>query len=259
MTRMPAIFLAHGNPMNALTVNPYTQAWAAIGQLLPRPKAILAISAHWYIPETAVTANDFPPTIHDFGGFPQALFDVQYPAPGSRELARHVQQLLSPTAVGLDESWGLDHGTWSLLCHVFPETNVPVIQLSLDKTQPPPFHYGLGKRLQPLRDEGVLILGSGNIVHNLATYNWGNPAVQPYDWAKRFEENIKNLITQGQDDALIDYAALGADALLSVPTPEHYLPLLVVLGLRDKSDEISFPVQGMEGGSISMLSVAVGI
>lgn len=255
---IPALFLGHGNPMNALARNAYTRAWADLGRLMPRPKAVLAVSAHWYLRGTAVTAHAEPPTIHDFGGFPRELYQVQYPAPGSPALARRVQELLAPVTVPLDESWGLDHGTWSVLCHVFPEANVPVVQLAIDATGSPAFHYDLGRRLSALREEGVLILGSGNVVHNLAAYAWGRAGVEPSDWAVRFESTVRERIQAGEDASLIDYGALGPDAGLSIPTPDHYLPLLYVLGARRPSDTAAFPVEGVEGGSISMLSVRLG-
>ena len=255
---MPAIFFGHGNPMNALLKNGYTEGWANIGRRLPRPKAVLSISAHWYFPATAVTANLAPPTIHDFGGFPRELYEVQYPAPGSPELAERVQSLLAPIEVGLDERWGLDHGTWSVLCHVFPRADIPVVQLSLDKTQPPGFHYEIGSRLAPLRDEGVLVIGSGNVVHNLHTYAWGRHLVKPFDWAVRFERLVRESLLAGDDRPLIAYESLGQDATLSTPTPEHYLPLLYVAALRRAGEPVSFPVEGVDGGSVSMLTVQVG-
>ncbi|MBC7911509.1 MAG: 4,5-DOPA dioxygenase extradiol [Pyrinomonadaceae bacterium] len=255
---MPAIFFGHGNPMNALLKNAYTEAWRNIGTQMPRPKAILAISAHWYLPATLVTAESAPRTIHDFGGFPPELHRVEYPAPGSPELAKRVQALLAPVAVELDESWGLDHGTWSVLCHVFPQADIPVVQLSIDETQPPDFHYEMGKRLAPLRDEGVLILGSGNLVHNLHTYAWGSHRVEPFDWAVRFEEQARTLLLDGNHAPLIAYEALGRDAMLSVPTPEHYLPLLYVIAARREGEQISFPVEGVDGGSVSMLTIQIG-
>jgi 4,5-DOPA dioxygenase extradiol len=256
--RMPAIFLGHGNPMNALAKNPYTEAWASVGASIPRPRAILSISAHWFVPVTAVTAMTTPRTIHDFGGFPSQLYEVQYPAPGDPELADHVRQQLAPLQVVLDQSWGLDHGTWSVLCHVFPSAEIPVIQLSIDERQPPRFHYDIGTRLRPLRDEGILVLGSGDIVHNLHTYAWGSRPIEPYDWALRFEAKARELMLSGEHAPLIDYASLGADAVLSVPTPEHYLPLLYVLGAAMEGERITFPVAGVDGGSVSMLSVQVG-
>lgn len=255
---MPAIFLGHGNPMNALARNAYTEAWAAIGASVPRPTAVLAISAHWYIPATSVTDGLRPRTLHDFGGFPAELSRFQYPAPGSPELARQVRELLAPLDVDLDGRWGLDHGTWSVLCHVFPKADIPVVQLSMDETKPPQFHYDLGRRLAPLREKGVLIVGSGNIVHNLHTYAWGRQAVEPFDWAVRFEKRARELLAAGDDASLIAYDKMGRDAMLSVPTPDHYLPLLYVLGARDKSEPARFPVEGFDGGSISMLAIRFG-
>lgn len=255
---MPAIFFGHGNPMNALMRNDYTEGWAAIGAEIPRPKAVLCVSAHWYLPGTLVTAMSAPRTIHDFGGFPQELYEVKYPAPGDPELARRIQVLLAPTHVGLDTRWGLDHGTWSVLCHLFPEADVPVVQLSIDETQPPEFHYEVGKRLADLRDEGVLVMGSGNLVHNLHTYAWGRQTVAPLDWAVRFEEQAREMLLSGDDAPLIGYETLGRDARLSAPTPDHYLPLLYVLGLRREGDQVSFPVEGFDGGSVSMLTVQIG-
>jgi len=256
--QMPTIFLGHGNPMNALAKNSYTEGWAAIGKSIPRPRAVLAVSAHWYIPACAVTVHSAPPTIHDFGGFPQELYEVNYPAPGSPELARRVQHLLSPVSVALDQNWGLDHGTWSVLTHVFPNADIPVVQLSIDWSQPPSFHYELGKRLTAMREEGVLVIGSGNLVHNLHSYAWGKEGVQPFDWAVRFEQQVRELLLNKDDARLVAYEELGRDAMLSIPTPDHFLPLLYVLGLRREQDQISFPVQGVDGGSVSMLAIQIG-
>lgn len=255
---MPTLFLGHGNPMNALAKNLYSEGWAAIGAALPRPQAVLAISAHWYIPGCGVTVNPLPRTIHDFGGFPPELYAVQYPAPGSPELARRVKDLLAPVPVKLDDSWGLDHGTWSVLTHVFPQADIPVVQLAIDERQPPLYHYELGKRLAPLREEGVLIVGSGNLVHNLHSYAWGRAGVDAYDWAMRFEKRVRELLCAGDDAPLVAYEGLGRDALLSIPTPDHYLPLLYILGLRRPEDAITFPVEGVDGGSVSMLAVRLG-
>lgn len=256
--RLPAFFLGHGNPMNALLSNGYTEAWSRIGQQVPTPKAILAISAHWYVPGTGVTVSTAPRTIHDFGGFPQALYQVRYPAPGDPELARRVQKLLAPVEVVLDETWGLDHGTWAVLCHVYPEANIPIVQLSIDETQPASFHYEVGRRLAPLREEGVLIVGSGNLVHNLHAFAWGRHTPDPYDWAVRFETAARQLMLARDHKELVQYEALGNDAMLSVPTPDHYLPLLYVLGTQQEREGIAFPVEGIDGGSVSMLSVQVG-
>ena len=255
---LPTLFFGHGNPMNAITENGYTAAWRRIGESTPRPKAILAISAHWFVPGTGVTLSTAPRTIHDFGGFPAELYQVQYPAPGDPALARRIQRLLSPLDVRSDHSWGLDHGTWSVLRHLYPAADIPVVQLSIDETQPAAFHFAMGKKLAPLREEGVLIIGSGNLVHNLHAYAWGEHARDPYDWAVRFETAARQLMLAGDLEPLVDYERLGPDAVLSVPTPDHYLPLLYVLGARQQDEPIRFPVQGVEGGSISMLAVQVG-
>ena len=255
---MPAIFFGHGNPMNAISDNVYSRGWAAVGAAVPRPEAVLCISAHWYLPATLVTAMPAPQTIHDFGGFPRQLFEVEYPAPGSPDLARRVQALLSPTQVGLDDRWGLDHGTWSVLYHVFPKADVPVVQLSIDETQPAAFHYDLARRLGPLRDEGVLIVGSGNLVHNLHAYAWGQQRVEPYDWAARFDQQARALLGAGDHAPLIAYETLGRDALLSIPTPDHYVPLLYIIALQGNDDAVSYPVEGFDGGSISMTAVRIG-
>jgi len=258
MPALPAIFFGHGNPMNALLDNEYTRCWSAIGQSIAKPKAILSISAHWYVPATGVTVSTAPRTIYDFGGFPPELYQVKYPAPGDPELARRVQQLLAPVPVALDNSWGLDHGTWSVLKHVYPQADVPIVQLSIDETQPAEWHFDIARRLAILRDEGVLIVGSGNLVHNLHTYAWGREAVEPYDWALRFEQQAREMLVAEENRPLIDYERLGRDAVLSIPTPDHYLPLLYVLGTRQKGEPASFPVEGVDGGSVSMLSVRIG-
>ena len=258
MKSMPAIFLGHGNPMNIVQHNQWTKGWAALGDLVPRPRAILAISAHWYLPATMVTAMRRPRTIHDFGGFPQELYEIDYPAPGDPDLASRVQALLAQIGVDSDEEWGLDHGTWSILYHMFPKADIPVVQLSINRRQPHPFHYEIGKQLSPLRDEGILIIGSGNIVHNLHAYAWGQHSVEPFDWAVRFEKQARELLLAGEDGPLIEYEKLGHDAMLSAPTPDHYLPLLYVIALRRKGEPISFPVEGVDGGSVSMLAVQIG-
>jgi 4,5-DOPA dioxygenase extradiol len=255
---MPALFLGHGNPMNAISQNAYTEGWSAIGKTIPRPKAILAVSAHWYLPATAVTINVDPETIHDFGGFPRELYDVQYNAPGSPELARRVKDLLTPVKVSLDKSWGLDHGTWSVLRHLYPGADIPVVQLSINEIKPPQFHYELGGKLSPLRDEEILIIGSGNLVHNLHAYAWGRGGVQPFDWALRFEEQVREFLLQGDDAPLVQYEKLGRDAILSIPTPDHYLPMLYVLGARRAGEQVTFPVEGIDGGSVSMLAFQIG-
>jgi 4,5-DOPA dioxygenase extradiol len=256
--RFPAFFFGHGNPMHAIEENQYTRAWSEIGRSIPRPEAIVAISAHWYPPATLVTAMERPRTIHDFGGFPDALFAVQYPAPGAPDLARRIQQLLDPVDVGLDEAWGLDHGTWAVLRHVFPDAHIPIVQLSIDETQPAAVHYEIGQRLAPLREESILVIGSGNLVHNLHAYAWGRRPQEPYDWATRFEALARELMLAREHQPLIDYERLGRDAMLSAPTPEHYLPLLYILGLHQPDEQVTFPIEGIDGGSVSMLSVRIG-
>ena len=255
---MPAIFFGHGNPMNALQKNAWTEAWAQIGQTIQRPKAILCISAHWYLPATLITGVESPRTIHDFGGFPRPLYEIRYPAPGDLALAHRVKTLLGPLNAELDSEWGLDHGTWSVLCHVYPKAEVPVVQLSIDETQPARFHFDLGRRLAPLRDEGILIMGSGNLVHNLHAYAWGRHPVEPFDWAVRFEQKARELITSGDFQPLVDYETLGRDALLAAPTPDHYLPLIYVLGAAQKGEPATFPIEGVDGGAVSMLTVKIG-
>lgn len=255
---MPAIFFGHGNPMNALLDNNYTRGWTRIGASIPRPKAILCVSAHWYLPATLVTAMERPRTIHDFGGFPPELFEFQYAAPGAPDLAERVRDLLAPVSVGLDNRWGLDHGAWSVLCHVFPDADVPVVQLSIDETRASGFHYELAKNLAPLRDEGVLIVGSGNVVHNLHAYAWGKTDIPPIDWAVNFESLVRECVASGNHEPLINYESLGREAKMSAPTPDHYLPLLYVLAQQTENEAVSFPVEGFDGGSISMLSVQIG-
>ena len=255
---LPVIFFGHGNPMNAVARNGYTEAWRRVGQETPRPNAILSISAHWYVPHTSVTTSMAPETIHDFGGFPAELYQIQYPAPGDAALARRVQELLSPLNVKANDSWGLDHGTWSVLRNVYPEAHIPVVQLSIDKTKPAAFHFDVGRRLSPLRKEGVLIVGSGNLVHNLHTYAWGQHSLDPYEWAVRFENAAKRMILAGDLELLVKYETLGMDAALSIPTPDHYLPLLYVLAARQQGEPIKFPVEGADGESISMLAVQIG-
>ena len=259
---MPAIFFGHGNPMYAIEPNLYTDAWRALGESLPRPAAILAVSAHWYTRGTAVTAMPKPRTIHDFGGFPQALFELRYPAPGSPALARRVQQLLVPAQVQLDEDathgWGLDHGTWSVLKYIYPRADIPVVQLSLDATQTPHWHYSLAQKLAPQREEGVLIIGSGNIVHNLRRVVWDGNA-PAHDWAQRFSDWTRARLLAADHAALIDYSSAGADARLSVPTPDHYLPLLYVIAQQRAGEALTCPVEGIEMGAIDMRAVALGL
>jgi 4,5-DOPA dioxygenase extradiol len=255
---MPSLFLGHGSPMNAIADNVFTKAWAALGEKLPRPRAILSISAHWFVDGTALTISTAPRTIHDFGGFPRDLYLVQYPAPGDPELARRVQQLLAPLPSALDESWGLDHGTWSVLKHSYPQAGIPVVQLSIDGTKDAAFHYEIGERLAPLREEGVLILGSGNVVHNLNAFIWGRQGGELGDSAELFDARVRELVAAGDHRALIQYERLGREAAFAVPTPEHYLPLLYTLGTAKSGDPVHFPVEGIAGGAISMLAVQVG-
>ncbi|CNE47738.1 4,5-DOPA dioxygenase extradiol [Yersinia nurmii] len=257
-SRMPALFLGHGSPMNVLEENIHTLAWRALGEAIPSPKAILAISAHWYTRGTAVTAMGKPRTIHDFGGFPQALFDTQYPAPGSPELAEQIQQLLKPVEVMADTGeWGLDHGAWGVLIKMYPDADIPVVQLSVDGTQPAAYHYELGRKLAVLREQGVLIVASGNVVHNLRMVNWQGEA-SPYPWAESFEQYVRdNLDYQGDNHPLVNFMD-HEGAALSNPTPEHFLPLLYILGTWDGKEAISLPTEGIEMGSLSMLSVRLG-
>jgi 4,5-DOPA dioxygenase extradiol len=253
--RMPAIFFGHGSPMNALG-GPYAEVWAEIGRALPRPKAILCVSAHWYVEETAVTAMERPRTIHDFYGFPRALYHISYPAPGDPWLAARTADLLAPVAVRADHDWGLDHGSWSVLVHLFPDADIPVVQLAIDRTQPPAFHYALGRKLAPLREEGVLVCGSGDVVHNLRLIDGSGG--DPYPWASAFNDRVRALLAARDDDPLVDYPAMGEEALLSIPTPEHYLPLLYVLGTRGEDEPVRFFNDRIDLGSISMLGVTFG-
>ena len=253
---MPAIFVGHGSPMNALGGD-YARTWRDLGDSLPRPKAILCVSAHWYVEETAITAMSQPRTIHDFYGFPKPLYDIQYPAPGDAWLVERVSDLLAPVPVRHDYDWGLDHGTWSVLMHMFPQADIPVLQLSIDLRQPPQFHYDLGRRLAELRDEGVLIIGSGDWVHNLRLAIRAQSA-EPLDWADRFNETVKELIAVRDHGPLIDWMSLGQDARLSIPTDEHYLPLLYVLGAMDKDEPVTFFNDRVSLGSISMRGLRAG-
>ena len=256
--QIPAVFIGHGNPMNAVEINPFTERWRELAAALPRPAAILSVSAHWYVPGARVTPEERPRTIHDFGGFPRRLYEVQYPAPGSPQLAGRVRDLLDPAPVALDAGWGLDHGTWSVLAHLFPQADVPVIQLGLDETLAAADHFELARRLQPLRDEGVLILGSGNVVHNLHAYGWGERSASTYDWAVRFEAWARERIAARDFESVVAYERLGVDAALAVPTPDHFLPLLYVLAVSDPEEPIAFPMEGFDGGSVSMLCVRAG-
>lgn len=253
-SRMPVAFIGHGSPMNALG-GPNAQVWREVAASLPRPKAILAISAHWCLNETAVTAMAAPKTIHDFGGFPQPLFDMRYPAPGDAQLAARAAELLAPMAVRADHDWGLDHGTWSVLAHMYPDADVPVVQLAMDLSQPMPAHYDVGRRLAPLRDEGVLILGSGDVVHNLRAAVRAETA-KPLDWAQHFHDAVRGRLSAGDHAALIDPAGLGPEAGMAVD--EHYLPLLYVLGASEPGEPVALFNDHVDLGAISMLGARIG-
>jgi 4,5-DOPA dioxygenase extradiol len=256
--RMPVVFVGHGNPMNAIERNDYTRGWERMAAALPKPRAVLAVSAHWYTPGVRVTADDRPRTIHDFGGFPRKLYEVQYPALGSPELARRVRDLLAPTPVELDHGWGFDHGTWSVLVHVFSGADIPVVQLGIDEMLSAQEHFDVARKLRPLRDEGVLILGSGDVVHNLHTYAWGQHPVEPYDWAIRFESRIRQLLDAHDFAPIVAYEEMGRDAALAAPTPDHFLPLLYVIAQAEKNEPVTYPVEGFDGGSVSMLAIRIG-
>lgn len=253
---MPAAFIGHGSPMNALERNRYTDAWRAFGQAVPRPRAILVISAHWYVNATAVTAMKRPRTIHDFYGFPQELFDVRYPAPGLPELAAEVSDAVSPTWVGADaDSWGIDHGTWSVLVHAFPDASIPVVQLSINAEKPLDYHLDMGAKIASLRNNGVLILGSGNVVHNLGGVAWDKPNIG-FDWAQRFDETAKELMTS--TPAEVGTLDRHRDYRLAVPTPDHFLPLLYVAGATGGAPA-EVLIDGYAYGSLSMTSYTVGL
>ncbi len=252
---MPVLFVGHGNPMNAIEDNSFSKTWAEEGKKLPVPKAILCVSAHWLTRGTRVAAIEKPETIHDFSGFPQSLFDVQYPAPGAPEIARETQQLITKTKAEIDMEWGLDHGCWSVLNKMFPNADIPVFQLSIDYYQKPEFHYALAAELKSLRKKGVLIMGSGNIVHNLGMVQWADTA---YDWAIEFDTKIKEFIMSGDHDSIIHYEKLGKAAQLAVPTNDHYLPLLYTLGLQEKNETTRFFNESNTMGSISMRSLVTG-
>ena len=254
--RMPVLFVGHGNPMNAIEDNEFSRAWIQAGRSLPKPRAILCISAHWETAGTQVTAMEQPETIHDFYGFPAPLFAMQYPAPGSPGLARLVQETVRSRPVQPVHDWGLDHGTWSVLTRMFPEADIPVIQLSLDHYQSPEFHYALGQELRALRQRGVLIVGSGNMVHNLRLISWDRPQ-GGFDWAEEFDQTLKELIEKGDHSAIVHYEKLGQAARLSIPTNEHYLPLLYILALQEPGEQIHFFADQLTMGSLSMRSLKI--
>lgn len=257
--KMPVLFLGHGSPMNAIEENEFVEGFRKVGKEIPKPNAILCISAHWETRGTWVTAMEKPKTIHDFGGFPQALFEVQYPAPGSPELALDTQQLITSTQVGLDDKWGLDHGAWSVIKHLYPEADVPVIQMSLDVQRSPQQHYELAKEIASLRKKGVMIIGSGNMVHNLRMVAWDklNADNYGYDWALEASTKFKQFIAEDQHPRLIHYRAEGRPFQLAVPTPEHFLPLLYTLALKEGKDEAHFFNDKAVGGSLTMTSVKI--
>ena len=254
---MPTLFVGHGSPMNALEHNEFTEGWHAMAKSMPKPRAILCISAHWETNGTLVTSMAKPKTIHDFGGFPQKLFEVQYPAPGSPKLAKEAQKMVTKTSVGLDEKWGLDHGAWSVIKQMYPDASVPVVQMSIDYNKSPQSLYELARDLAPLRKKGVLIIGSGNMVHNLRLIDWSKQD-QGLDWADEANEIFKKLITGSEHQQLINYQKLGSAVGLAIPTPEHYLPLLYVLALKGQDEAVSLFNDKTVMGSLSMTSVKIG-
>ncbi len=258
--KMPVLFLGHGSPMNAIEENEFVQGFRKISQEIPTPNAILCISAHWYTDGTYVTAMEMPRTIHDFYGFPDELFAVEYPAPGSPELAKETAELLSPVIVEENHNWGLDHGAWSVLKHLYPEADLPVIQLSIDYTKPPQYHFDLGRRLQKLREKGILIVGSGNIIHNLRMVDFRNinNVGYGYDWAHEAREATNNWLLDGNFQNMVNYHQQGTALQTAIPTPDHYLPLIYTLGLKEKEEQLSLFNDALIGGSLSMTSVKIG-
>lgn len=259
--KMPVVFLGHGSPMNAIEENDFVRGFRRIAARIPKPQAVLCVSAHWYTRGTFVTAMEKPKTIHDFGGFPKELFEVQYPAPGSPELARITKEIIEPAAkVGLDDAWGLDHGAWSVIKHLYPKADVPVIQLSIDYSQPPEYHFRLGALLSSLREKGVLIVGSGNIIHNLRMVDFANINTRGFgfDWAIEAHEITNSRLLNGNFKELIDYKSLGKSLQLAVPTPDHYLPLLYILGLKKENEHLELFNDELLAGSLSMTSVLIG-
>lgn len=258
--KMPVLFLGHGSPMNAIEENEFVQGFRKVGKEISKPDAVLVVSAHWETKGTFVTAMEKPKTIHDFGGFPKELYEVQYPAPGSPELAKETKDIIKKADVGLDVNWGLDHGAWSVVKHLYPDADVPVIELSLDYTQSPQCHYELAKELGSLRKKGVLIIGSGNMVHNLRMVDWRrlNDVDYSYDWATEASEKMKKFILSGNHKQLSNYQSQGKEFNLAVPTPEHYLPLIYALGLKEENEEVSLFNDKAVGGSLTMTSVKIG-
>jgi 4,5-DOPA dioxygenase extradiol len=258
--KMPVLFLGHGSPMNAIEENEFVRGFRNVGKSIQKPAAVLCISAHWETRGTKVTAMQNPKTIHDFGGFPRALFEVQYPAPGNPELAKQIKEKTAKTSVGLDESWGLDHGAWSVIKHLYPAADVPVIQMSIDYTQPAKYHFELARELAWLRSKGVLIVGSGNMVHNLRMVAWDKMAVDDfaYDWNKEASSKMKESILSGDYSTLIDFEKQGKAFELAIPTPEHFLPLIYTLALAEKDEKISLFNDKAVAGSLTMTSVKIG-
>ena len=258
--KMPVLFVGHGSPMNAIEDNEFSERWKKMGKEIQQPKAVLCISAHWLTRDTQITAMEHPKTIHDFGGFPKALFDVEYPAPGQPELAEETAKMISKTSVGLDHDWGLDHGTWSVVKQMYPDANIPVLQLSIDYYKPAQYHYDLAKEIAALRKKGVLIIGSGNMIHNLRMVDWQklNEPEFGFDWAIEMNHLFKKNITEGNHHALINYHKLSSSAKLAVPTPDHYFPLMYTLALQEKNEEPVFFNDKVIGGSLNMTSVKFG-
>ncbi len=259
--KMPVLFIGHGSPMNGIQDTEFSQGWSNMAKKISEPKVVLVVSAHWETRGTYITAMEHPRTIHDFGGFPQALYDVQYPAPGNPDFAKETANMIKSVNVGLDHDWGLDHGTWTVVRHMYPDANIPVLQLSIDFTKPAQFHHDLGSQLQALRHKGVLIIGSGNMVHNLRMVAWDKIRTNEdygYDWALQMNDKFKELISSGDNKSMINYQTIGREALLAVPTPEHYYPLLYTLGLRTPKDDVMFFNDKPVGGSLTMTSVKIG-
>lgn len=257
---MPVLFIGHGSPMNGIEDNEFSRNWSALGKEIPTPKAVLVVSAHWLTRGTHITAMREPKTIHDFGGFPKELFQVQYPAKGDPELAVETRQLVKSTTIGLDHEWGLDHGAWTIIRHMYPKANIPVLQLSIDYGKDLTYHYQLAKELLDLRKRGVLIVGSGNMVHNLRMVAW-DKLYEPnygFDWAHAMNTRFKELILEDNHKALINYSSLGKEALLAIPTPDHYIPLIYILGLKQANEKVRFFNDQAVGGSLTMTSVIIG-
>jgi len=257
---MPVFFIGHGSPMNGIEDNAFSRTWSGMAKSIPTPKAVLVISAHWLTQGTRITAMDFPRTIHDFGGFPDELFQVQYNAPGSPILAKETASLITSSTLQMDHDWGLDHGAWTIVRHMYPDASIPVLQLSIDYTKSPKYHYELAKELYNLRKKGVLIIGSGNMVHNLRMVAWDKLDQEEYgyDWAIGMNTRFKDLISNGNVDRLINYESLGPEGKLAIPTPEHYWPLLYTLGLKNNKEESVFFNDKVVGGSLTMTSVKFG-